>query len=140
MGRIIGIDYGTRRVGLAVTDPLQLIATDLVTVSEQEVLGWLKDYLKVEIVERFVVGEPRQADGSPSETGPAADAFVARLSRAFPEVPVERYDERFTSRLAQRAILDSGVRKKGRQDKALVDRVSAVILLQSWMEARNFKA
>ncbi|HRS38440.1 MAG TPA: Holliday junction resolvase RuvX [Bacteroidia bacterium] len=140
MGRIIGIDYGTRRVGLAVTDPLQLIATDLATVAEQETINWLKDYLKRETVDRFVVGEPRQTDGSPSETGPAADAFAQRLARSFPDIPIDRFDERFTSRMAQQAIIQSGVRKKGRQDKGLVDRVSAVILLQSWMEARNFKA
>jgi putative Holliday junction resolvase len=140
MGRIIGIDYGTRRVGLAATDPLQLIATDLATVEEPAAIAWLKDYVKREAVDRFVVGDPRQADGSPSESGPAADAFVRRLASAFPMIPIDRYDERYTSRMAQQAILQSGVRKKGRQDKALVDRVSAVILLQSWMEARNFRA
>jgi putative Holliday junction resolvase len=136
MGRIIAIDYGQKRVGLAVTDELQLIATSLTTVPSAEVLIFLKEYLAKNPVTCFVVGEPRQMNNQPSESARFIEPFIRALRSEFPGIPVERVDERFTSMMAQRTILESGVRKKVRQDKALVDTVSATIMLQSYLEGR----
>jgi len=137
MGRILAIDYGQKRVGLAVTDELQMIAGALTTVPNKDILTFLSEYLKKEHVERIVVGEPRQMNGLPSESAGMIEAFVQSLKKRFPEVMIERVDERFTSKMASQAILFSGTKKKVRQDKSLVDKVSAVLILQSYLEMRS---
>ena len=137
LARILSIDYGKKRTGLAVTDPLQLIAGGLATVATHTLFEWLQDYVARESVERIVIGEPRQPNGQPSENLARVQQFVARWRKAVPAVPIDFYDERFTSVLAHRAMLDGGLRKKARQDKALVDEVSAVIILQDYMRSRQ---
>lgn len=137
MGRVLSIDYGKRRTGLAVTDPLQLIANGLCTVSTPEVLDFVLDYIRREHVERVVVGRPRQTDGTDSENMKRVEPFVNRLRKLVPDVPVVYFDERYTSVLAHQAMLDGGLKKKARQDKALVDEISATIILQGWMESRR---
>ena len=137
MARILSIDYGKKRTGLAVTDPLQLIAGGLATVSTSELFDWLKNYIAHESVERIVIGEPRQPNGQPSENLARVQQFVNRWRKAVPEVPVEYYDERFTSVLAHQAMRDGGLRKKARQDKALVDEISATIILEDYMRSRR---
>lgn len=136
MGRIVAIDYGRKRVGLAVTDPLKIIATALDTVPSHKVIEYLHGYVAQNSVERFVVGEPRQMDGSPSESQRYITPFLAQLRREFADIPIDMCDERFTSLIAQRAIIEGGVPKMARREKGLVDRVSAVIILQSYMEQR----
>jgi putative Holliday junction resolvase len=139
MARIMAFDYGTKRIGIAVTDPMQMIATGLETVHPNMIVEYLKKFLQTEQVETFIVGEPKQMDNTPSQSAMHVRGFVNLLKRTFPEIPVEMLDERFTSKMASAAILAGGVKKAGRQNKALVDTVSAVILLQSWMEGRAFK-
>lgn len=125
-------------MGLAVTDEGQIIATPLATVHSKDVISFLKDYLNHERVELFVVGEPRQMNNQPSESAKFTEPFVRLLAKSFPEIKIARVDERFTSKMAQQTILESGARKKERQNKELVDRISAVIILQSYLEARSF--
>lgn len=137
MGRIIAIDYGRKRVGLAVTDPLQIIATALATVPSAEVIAFLEQYVRQNSVDCFVVGKPLQMNGTPSESQRYIGPFVDRLRVALPSIPIEFCDERFTSVIAKRAIIEGGVKKMDRRDKGLVDRVSAVIILQSYMESRG---
>lgn len=140
MGRILAIDYGRKRVGLAVTDPCGIIATGLQTVPAHEVLVFLQQYIIKEKVDLFVVGHPKQMDNSDSESMQYIKPFLKALKRKFPEIPVEMYDERFTSVLAHKALLEGGAKKKTRQDKALIDTMSATIILTSYMEyRRNFK-
>lgn len=139
MGRILAIDYGQKRVGLAVTDELKIIATALATVPAKEIMDFLKGYILKNAVECFVVGEPRQMNNTPSESAKYIDPFIRRLKGEFPEIPVERMDERFTSMIATQTIRESGAKKKDRRDKSLVDTVSAVIILQSFMEKRTMK-
>ena len=134
MGRIIAIDYGRKRTGLAVTDTLQMIANGLTTVPSGELTRFLADYVSREPVERFVVGLPKQMNNELSENMRYVEAFVTHLKRTIPDIPVEYYDERFTSVLAHKAMLDGGLKKKKRQDKGLVDEISAVIILQSYLE------
>lgn len=136
--RILSVDYGRKRTGLAVTDPLQLIAGGLATVATSELFDYLKNYIAKEPVERIVIGEPRQPNGAPSENMSRVEQFVNRWRKAVPDVPIEYYDERFTSVLAHQAMLQGGLRKKTRQDKALVDEISATIILQDYMESRRF--
>lgn len=136
MGRILSIDYGKKRTGLAVTDPLQLIAGGLATVSTFELFDFLKDYIQKESVELIVVGDPKQSDGSPSENKARITEFVNRWKKSFPQIPIVFYDERFTSVLAHKTMLDAGLKKKSRQNKALVDEISATIILQDFMESR----
>lgn len=136
--RIVSIDYGKKRTGLAVTDPLQIIANGLATVSTSELFDFLKSYVSKEQVERIVVGKPIQLNGMPSENMARVEQFVNRWRKAVPDIPVEYYDERFTSVLAHKAILDSGIGKKARREnKGLVDEVSATIILQDWMKANG---
>lgn len=136
--RIVSIDYGKKRTGLAVTDPLQIIANGLATVSTSELFDFLKSYVSKEQVERIVVGKPIQPNGMPSENMARVEQFVNRWRKAVPDIPVEYYDERFTSVLAHKAILDSGIGKKARREnKGLVDEVSATIILQDWMKANG---
>ena len=137
MARILSIDYGQKRTGLAVTDPLQIIAGGLATVSTSGLFDWLKDYLSKESVERIIIGEPKQTNGQPSENLARVQQFVNRWKKAFPEVPIEYYDERFTSVLAHQAMLDGGLKKKARQDKALVDEISATIILEDYLRSRE---
>ncbi|MBQ8158085.1 MAG: Holliday junction resolvase RuvX [Prevotella sp.] len=140
MARILSIDYGRKRTGLAVTDPLQLIASGLATVSTSELFDWLKDYVEREAVELIVIGEPRQPNGQPSENLTRVQQFVARWQKSMPTVPIEYYDERFTSVLAHRAMIDGGLKKKNRQDKALVDEISATIILEDFMRSRHYSS
>ena len=136
MARILSIDYGRKRTGLAVTDPLQLLAGGLATVATSELWSWLEGYVAREQVERIVVGEPRQPNGQPSENLARVQQFVNRWRKAHPEVPVDYYDERFTSVLAHQAMLDGGLKKKDRQNKALVDEISATIILEDYLRSR----
>jgi putative Holliday junction resolvase len=139
MGRILAIDYGQKRVGLAVTDEGQMIAGPLDTIHSKDIIQYLKDYVAHEKVECFVVGEPRQMDYSDSESVKYIDPFVNLLKKTFPLIPVERVDERFTSKMASQAILFSGAKKKDRMDKSLVDKVSAVLILQSFLEMKSYR-
>ena len=134
MARILAIDYGQRRVGLAVTDPLQIIANGLETVPAADVLDFLKKYLDKEQVEKIVIGLPKQMNGEVSETMKYICPFVAQLQKTFPDMEIVYVDERFTSVLAHKAMLDGGLKKKDRQNKALVDKISATIILQSYLE------
>ncbi len=137
--RVLSIDYGKKRTGIAVTDPLQIIANGLATVSTSKLFDFLNDYIAREQVERIVVGKPTQPNGTPSENLARVEQFVARWRKAHPELPVEYYDERFTSVLAQKAILDSGIGKMARREnKGLVDEISATIILQDWMRSKKF--
>ena len=137
MARILSIDYGKKRTGIAVTDTLQLIAGGLATVSTSELFDWLKGYLAKEQVERIVIGEPRQPNGQPSENLARVQQFVNRWRKAMPDVPIEYFDERFTSVLAHQAMIDGGLKKKARQDKALVDEISATIILEDYLRSRK---
>ncbi|MBR2151221.1 MAG: Holliday junction resolvase RuvX [Prevotella sp.] len=137
MARILSIDYGKKRTGLAVTDPLQIIAGGLATVNTSELFDFLCQYVGRETVERIVIGEPRQTNGQPSENFQRVQQFVNRWRKANPQIPIEYYDERFTSVLAHRAMLDGGLKKKARQDKALVDEISATIILQDYLRTRK---
>lgn len=134
IGRIIAIDYGQKRVGLAVTDENQIIATSLTTVHSKDAIVFLKDYIKREPVVLFLVGEPKQMNYKESESARFIEPFIKLLKKEFPHIPIERVDERFTSKMATRAILESGAKKKDRQNKALIDTISATIMLQSYLE------
>jgi putative holliday junction resolvase len=138
MGRILAIDYGAKRVGIAATDVLQLIANPLTTIHSKDIFTFLKDYIAREPVDCIVVGEPRQMNNTPSESVLVIEPFVKRLRKEFPAIAIERVDERFTSKMAVNSIRESGVNRKRRQDKALVDTVSATLILQSYMEGREF--
>ena len=137
MARILSIDYGKKRTGIAVTDPLQIIAGGLATVSTSQLFDFLKDYIAREQVERIVIGEPRQPNGQPSENLERVKQFVNRWRKAVPDIPIEFYDERFTSVLAHQAMIDGGLRKKARQDKALVDEISATIILEDYLRSKK---
>ena len=139
MGRIIAIDYGRKRTGVAATDSLQIIANGLATVPSGEVVKFLSDYVRKEPVDRIVVGLPKQTNNEPSENMVYVKAFVTHLQRTIPNIPVEYYDERFTSVLAHKAMLEGGLKKKKRQDKGLVDEISAVIILQSYLESKKYQ-
>lgn len=140
MARIVSIDYGKKRTGLAVTDPLQLIAGGLATVSTSTLFEYLTQYVAKEPVERIVIGEPRQPNGQPSENLARVQQFVNRWRKAMPQIPIEYFDERFTSVLAHQAMLEGGLKKKARQGKALVDEISATIILEDYMRSRKFNA
>ena len=133
----MAFDFGTKRLGIAVTDPLQLFATGLTTIHPKDVIEFLKKYLQTEQVEAFIVGEPKQMDGTPSQSAPQVKGFVTILKKNFPDIPVEMMDERFTSKMASATIAQSGLKKSDRQNKALIDTVSATIILQSYMEKKS---
>lgn len=133
MGRILAIDYGIKRTGIAVSDPERIIATGLGTVETPRLLSFLTDYCRRETVDVFVVGEAKRMSGEWSESMQYIEPFVKRLAELFPSIPVERIDERFTSKLAFQAMIDGGLGKKRRRDKAMIDQVSATIMLQDWM-------
>lgn len=137
MGRIIAIDYGQKRVGLAVTDEIQLIATGLTTVHVKDIFSFLADYISKENVECIVVGEPKDMSNKPSDASRYIEPFVKRLRKAYPDLKIDRFDERFTSKMAQEAMITGGLKKQKRQNKALVDTISATLLLQSYMDRRK---
>lgn len=139
MARLLAIDYGKKRTGLAVTDELQIIANGLGTVATSTLVDYLLDYVKREPVERIIVGLPKQMNNEPSENMCRITPFVNRLRKLLPDIPIEFHDERFTSVLAQRAILDSGIGKMARRNKELVDEISATIILQSYMESKRMR-
>jgi putative Holliday junction resolvase len=134
MPRILAVDYGTKRVGLAVTDPLQIIASTLATVRAHELMAYLKDYIAKEPLECIVVGKPLQMDGSDSESAKYVENFISLLAKNFPKLPIKRIDERLTSRMAKASMLEMGLKKKDRQKKENVDQISAVLILQTYME------
>ncbi|MBE9665121.1 Holliday junction resolvase RuvX [Mucilaginibacter boryungensis] len=138
MARLMAFDYGTKRIGIAVTDPLQIIATGLDTIHPNDIIAYLKKYMQTEQIERFIVGEPKQMDNTPSQSAQHVKGFVNLLKKQFPDIHISMLDERFTSKMASAAILASGRNKKDRQDKGLVDTVSATILLQSYMQGMSF--
>ena len=135
MGRILAVDYGRKRVGLAVTDPLKIIATALDTVPAHDVLNYLQRYTENEKVETFVVGLPKNLDNSDAESMQDVKPFAERLKRKFPDIPIVWIDERFTSKIAFRAMIDGGMKKSDRRKKENVDKLSAVVILQSYMES-----
>ena len=140
MGRILAIDYGTKRTGLAVTDPLRIIANALDTVETKQLERYLADYFAKNDVDIIVVGKPSQMNGQPSETMRYIEPLVGRLRHAYPQKQVVLYDERFTSVIAHRTMLESGIGKMARRDKALVDRISATIILQSYMDSAEYNS
>ncbi len=137
MGRIIGIDYGKKRIGLAITDPLRIFASPLVTVREHDFDRFIDDYLKLEQVDAFVIGYPVQMNNKPSESVKLIDPFIRKLKKRFPGKPVHLVDERFTSKIALRAMIEGGMKKEKRQDKSVVDKVSASLILQSFLDRSN---
>jgi len=136
MARILAIDYGKVRTGIAVTDELQIIASGLTTVATKELIAFLKDYLLKEKVELFLVGEPKQMDNAPSESEAIIVPFLEKLSAVFPNIPITRVDERFTSKMAFQTMIDSGLKKQQRKNKALVDEISATLILQSYLYSK----
>ena len=133
MPRILSIDYGLKRTGLAVTDPLQIIASGLATVESKQLINYLKDYFKREQVELIIIGEPKNLDDTDTHATPLVEAFIKELQKNFPQIPVKKVDERFTSKMAKDAMLDMGLKKMQRRNKALVDEIAATILLQEYM-------
>jgi putative holliday junction resolvase len=134
MPRILAIDYGLKRTGLAVTDPLQIIATGLTTVESPKLIAYLKDYFKKEEVELIVIGEPKNWDDTDTHATPLVRQIIVRLQKEFPKMPLQTVDERNTSKMASRAMIDMGMKKKQRRNKALVDEIAATIMLQEWLE------
>ncbi|MFC0605384.1 Holliday junction resolvase RuvX [Winogradskyella pulchriflava] len=137
MGRILAIDYGTKRTGLAVTDEMQIIAFGLTTVNTKDLMVFLKDYMLSEKVDKFVVGEPKQMDNTASESEIYIQKFLEKLEKEIPNVPIERVDERFTSKMAFQTMIDSGLKKKQRQNKALIDEISATLILQNYLASNS---
>jgi len=137
MGKALGIDYGTKRTGIAITDAMQIIASGLTTVSTHNLYDFIADIVAKENIECFVVGDPKNLDGSATDSTGHVNSFIKRLKQKFPVIPVHQIDERFTSKIAKQSILASGVKKKGRQNKALVDEVSATIILQNFLDYRS---
>jgi putative holliday junction resolvase len=136
LGRILAIDYGQKRVGLAVTDNAQIIATALDTIHVKDIFAFLSNYIETETVDKIIVGEPRQMNNKASDAQRFTEPFVKKLKKQFPLIPVVRVDERFTSKMAHDTIIAAGLKKKERQNKALVDKISATIMLQSFMQQR----
>ena len=137
MGRIMGIDYGQKRVGLAVSDPLNIFATPLQTVTVDKVTDFLKEYTASEPVDLFVVGYPKHLNNTPAQNAPRVTAFVTHLKRTFPAIPVVLADERYTSKMAFQAMIDGGLKKKDRRDKATIDKISAVLILQEYLQNKT---
>ena len=139
MGRIIGIDFGTKRIGLAVTDPLQIFASPLDTIMNADFFRYMENYRQKEEIEAFVIGNPVQLNNKPSESVNQLTPFLKKLRNKYPDITVHLVDERFTSQMAFRSMLDGGVTKKDRRDKSMVDRISASIILQSFLDTRSNK-
>lgn len=133
MGRILSIDFGKKRTGLAVTDPLKIIATGLTTIETPKLLSFLKDYVSKENVERIIIGMPSNLDDSPTHATPLVESFIKQLNKTFPAIPVVEVDERFSSKMASQAMIEMGMKKKQRQNKAMVDEIAATILLQEYL-------
>ena len=133
MPRIIAIDYGLKRTGLAVTDPLKIIATGLTTVESKQLLSFLKNYFNKEEVELIIIGEPKNLDDSDTHATPLVEKMIKELQKNFPSIPIQKVDERFTSKMASRAMIEMGLKKKHRQNKALVDEIAATIMLQEYL-------
>jgi putative holliday junction resolvase len=136
MYRILAIDYGIKRTGIAVTDEMQIIASGLTTVPSEKAIDFLKDYFAKEEVIKVLIGEPKQMNGQPSESTPIIEKFVSEFKTTFPDMEVERVDERFTSKMAFQSMIDNGMKKKQRQNKALVDEIAATILLQDYLSRK----
>ena len=136
--RLMAFDYGTKRIGIAVSDSLQIIATALATVHPEEIWNFLQKYLATEQVETFVVGKPMRLDGSPSQSAQHVVGFMRKLKKTYPSIPVVEVDERFTSKIASQAIAQLGLKKQKRQEKSLVDTVSATLILQTYMDSKAF--
>lgn len=134
MARILSIDYGAKRVGIAVTDPLKIIATALTTVENKQTISFLKNYILTESVELFLIGYPTDLRGNPTHATPYVDKFILELAKHFPQIPVKKWDESFTSKMAMQTLVDSGVKKKQRRDKKLLDQISATIILQEYLQ------
>ncbi|MBF6597319.1 MAG: Holliday junction resolvase RuvX [Fermentimonas sp.] len=139
MSRLLSIDYGKKRTGIAVSDPLQIIANGLTTVETSKLFEFLEDYLKKEEVESIIVGLPKQMNGQPSENMKRIEPFVNRLKKLYPKINIQYFDERFTSKLAHQAMIDGGLKKQDRRNKELVDEISATIILQGYMESRRIR-
>ena len=139
MSRTLAIDYGLRRVGIAVTDSLKIIASPLTTVAPDELVTFLSDYMKKETVDQMVVGYPLKEDGSPTDLTSSVDELIVTLRKSFPKIALYKQDERYTSRLAKRSMLESGSNKKSRRTKEHIDQISATLILQSFMEGKNKK-
>lgn len=139
MGRILAIDYGKKRVGLAVTDPIQIIANKLTTVPSHQIFDFLKDYFQKENVEKVIIGYPLQMNNEASEAVLYINPFLKRFQKLYPDMPLEQVDERFTSKMAFQTMIDAGLKKKDRQNKATIDAVSATIILQTYLEQKKFK-
>lgn len=137
--RIIAFDYGSKRIGIAVTDPLQIIATGLDTIHPKDIIEYLKKYLEKEPAELFVVGEPKQMNGRPSESAPQVKGFMTILKKHFPDIPIVQIDERFTSKMASAVVARSGFKKSDRQNKERLDTISATIILQSYLEQKSMR-
>jgi len=137
MGKLLAIDFGTKRIGLAETDPLQIIASGLDTVENKKIFEYLDKYLKSEQVDEIIVGEPKRMDDTPSESEQYIKPFIEELNKKYPNIPVKRFDERYTSKMAFQTMIDSGIGKKARRNKGLIDKISATIILQSYMESRQ---
>lgn len=140
MGRILAIDYGIKRTGIAITDPNRIISTGLTTVNTPLLIQFLQDYCKNECVDIFLVGEAKHLDNTPSESMKYIEPFVAKLAELFPDKEIARIDERFTSKMAFQAMIDGGLKKKQRQNKAMIDQVSATIMLQNYLDSAAYKA
>ncbi|MBC8266155.1 MAG: Holliday junction resolvase RuvX [Flavobacteriales bacterium] len=134
MAKALGIDFGKKRIGLAISDSLQIIASALCTVDTSDFFTFIKDLLAKEEIDCFVVGEPKNLDGTPTDSTQITQNFVKKLSKKYPQIPIKRIDERFTSKIAKQSILDAGIKKIKRRDKSLVDKVSAAIILQSYLD------
>ncbi len=136
MAKALGIDYGKKRIGIAISDSLQIIASALTTVNTPDIFIFLDDLLKKQEIDCFVVGEPKNLDGTPTDSTAITEEFVSKLSKKYSQIFIKRIDERFTSKIAKQSILDAGIKKMKRRDKALVDKVSAAIILQSYLDAK----
>ena len=136
MPRILAIDYGMKRTGIAITDEMKIIASGLTTVASPTLIGFLKDYFTKEKVEKVIVGEPKQMNGTPSESTAIIEKFIKTFQKEFPEMPLDRIDERFTSKMAFQTMIDSGLKKNQRKNKALIDEIAATIMLQDYMNKK----
>ena len=139
MVRLLGIDYGRKRIGVAVTDPLNIFASPLLTVPSHQFDSFINDYLKKETIDAFVVGYPVKLNNQPGDTVNYIDPFIKKLEKSFPGIAVHRVDERFTSQMAFRTMIDGGIKKKDRQDKGTIDKISAAIILQSFLDRKSIK-
>ena len=134
MGKALGIDYGTKRTGIAITDAMQIIASGLTTVETHTLDNFISNLVQKEAIECFVIGDPKNLDGTATDSTGHVNGFVKRIKQTYPDIPIHQIDERFTSKIAKQSILASGIKKKGRQNKALVDQVSATIILQNYLD------